>query len=157
MTRLPVELSRWISTSLTTAFEPVAAGLSLPYYVDGLDERDSSIVDNDHAELRFTGPFIRERSNGFFTVQMWVNVLLQRRMTMTGNAYDLIDWAGEFQRVMLGPIPVYKWGSGGDLLGCLVVENGRESVKVYHFGQVHLVDRKRESEVDALYTLELAV
>ena len=157
MTQLPVELSRWIITSLATTFDPVASGLSLPYYVDGLDERSEDIVRADHVELRFTGPFIRERTNGYYKIQMMVNVLLTRQMALTGNAYALLDWAGEFQRAMLGPIPVYKWGSGGELLGCLVVENKKESVKIFHFGQIHNVDRIRQSEVDALYTLELAV
>jgi hypothetical protein len=157
MTQLPDQLGRWVITSLATKFDPVSSGISLPFYVDGLDERSDAIVHSDHAELRFTGPFITEKSAGYYKIQMMVNVLLTRYMGMTSNAYSLVDWAGEFQRVMLEPIPVYKWGSGEDLLGCLVVANKKESVKIFHFGQISNVDRIRQSEVDALYTMELKV
>jgi hypothetical protein len=156
MAQLPAQLSRWIITSLATSFEPVASGLSLPYYVDGLDERSDEIVHSDHAELRFTGPFIRGAGPKYYKIQMVVNVLLTRYMNMTTNAYSIADWAGGFQRVMLGPLSVYKWGSGDDLLGCLVAEN-KEAVKIFHFGQISNVDRIRQAEVDALYTLELTV
>jgi hypothetical protein len=157
MAQIPDQLGRWLVTSLATYFKPVADGLSLPYYIDGLDERSDEIVHADHAEMRFTGPFIYERSKDYYKIQMVVNILLTRFMGMQSNSYYLVDWAGVFQQSMLTPLPVYKWGSGDDLLGCLMLENGAESVKIFHFGQISTTDRLRQSEVDALYRMELKV
>ena len=76
------------------------------------------------------------------------------------DAYDIVRWTGKFQNVMLEPIPIYKNGPGaGDdssLIDCLVVKKNRnEAVRIYHFGQISKEDRIRQSEVDALYGMEL--
>ena len=157
MAQLPSRLSRWLIASMAVSFQPVAVGLSLPYYVEGLDERTASIVEADHAEFRFTGPFITEIGPGNYKIGMLGNVLLSKLMGMESNAYSIVDWAGAFQNHMLDPLPVYKWGDGGDLLGCLTVDNKKENIKVYHFGQVSMTDRIRESEVNALYNMELTI
>ena len=157
MAQLPNQLGRWLITSMVTSFKLVADGISLPYYVEGIDERSEEIVSSDHAEMRFAGPFITETSSGCYKIQMVGNVLFTSFMNMRSGAYSIVDWAGEFQRFMLEPLPVYKWGDGGDLLGCLVVENKTDAVKIFHFGQISNVDRLRQSEVDALYKMELKI
>ena len=40
--------------------------------------------------------------------------------------------------------------------GCLIVKKTRnEAVRVYHFGQISKEDRIRQSEVDAVYGMDL--
>lgn len=156
-------LARWIFASIAFHFKSVASGLNLPYFVEGVDERDESTMRVDHAELRVTGPFIKEISKGYYTVDVGVNFLLTQRMAIAGaDAYAIVRWCGEFQHTMLEPVPIYKYGpdtlgvDDGSLIGCLVVKKGpNEAVRVFHFGQISKEDRIRQSEVDALYGMEL--
>jgi len=154
-------LARWILASIADHFQSVASGLSLPYFVDGIDERDESTMRASHVELRVTGPFIKEVSNNYFMVDVYINFYLTKQMAIAGaDAYDIIRWAGKFQDVMLLPVPIYKFGSGagddGSLVGCLVVKKGKnEAVRIYHYGQISKDDRVRQSEVDALFGMEL--
>ena len=154
-------LARWIFASIAKHFQPVAAGLSLPYFVEGVDERDEDNMRVDHVELRLTGPFIKEVSKGYYNVEVWVNFLFTKQMAVAGaDAYDIIQWTGTFQNEMLNPIPIYKYGSGaqddGSLIGCLDIKRTpNEAARIYHFGQVSREDRVRQSEVDALYYMDL--
>jgi hypothetical protein len=154
-------LARWIFASVASHFESVASGLSLPYFVEGVDERDDPTMRASHAEMRVTGPFIKEISSGYFTTEVGINVLLTQQMALSGaGAYDIVQWAGKFQDIMLDPVPVYKYGpSAGDddsLVGCLIVKKTRnDAVRVYHFGQISREDRIRQSEVDAVYGMDL--
>lgn len=153
-------LPRWILASVATHFETVASGISLPFFVEGINERESSTSNADHAELRTTGPFIKELSNDYFNVSVVINVLLTNYMNTTGGAYDLEGWCGTFQTTMLDPISIYKYGSGaGDddsLIGCLRIKKNRnDAVKVFNFGQLSGVDRIRQAEVDATYEMDL--
>lgn len=154
-------LARWIFASIASHFVSVASGLSLPYFVEGLDERDETTMRVDHVELRVTGPFIKEVSNNWHTVDVGINFLMTKQMDISGaDAYDIIRWTGKFMSVMLEPVPIYKKGSGvgddGSLIGCLVVKKSKnEAVRIYHFGQISMEDRIRQSEVDALYGMEL--
>lgn len=154
-------LARWIFASVAKHFATTASGLSLPYFVEGIDERDETTMRVDHVELRVTGPFIREFSNGYYKAQVAVNALFTKQMAIAGaDAYDIVRWCGKFQTEMLSPIPVYRYGTGVDddksLVGCLVNGGSKDDmVRVYHFGQVNKEDRVRQSEVDALYGMEI--
>jgi len=153
-------LSRWIFASAASHFAPVTASLSLPYFVEGVHERDDDTMKHSHVEMRVTGPNIKELSNGYYHVEAVINILLTSHMDMSGDGYDIIQWAGVFQDEMLPPIPIYKLGDGVDdddsLVGCLRIKKNKEdSVKVYHFGQLSGVDRIRQSEVDGVYGMEL--
>lgn len=154
-------LARWIFASIAFHFKSVASGLSLPYLVEGIDERNDDTMRADHVECRVTGPFIKETSNNWFMVDVGVNFLLTKQMAIAGaDAYDIVRWTGKFQSVMLEPIPIYKYGPGvGDddsLIGCLIVKKNRnEAVRIYHFGEISKDDRLRQSEVDALYGMDL--
>lgn len=150
-------LVRWVAISVAKHFESVAAGLSLPYLVEGITERTEALIRADHVELRLTGPFVKEVSKNFYTIEVAVNALFTMLLDMAGaDAYRLHRWTGKFQSVMLEPIPVYKYGSGvGDddsLVFCLVPKkNSADAVRVYHFGQLDKDNRVNQSEVDALY------
>jgi hypothetical protein len=152
-------LARWIFSSVAAHFEPVSAGLLLPYYVEGVDERSEDIVRDSRTELRITGPFIREMGPSDYRVDVTVNILLTQQMAIVGaDAYSIVGWAGRFQRSMLSGIPIYKFGDGADddgtLIDCLRVAGPTKEVKIFHFGQISNTDRLRQSEVDAEYTMD---
>lgn len=151
-------LARWIFASVAKHFESTASGLSLPYFVEGVDERTDDEMRADHVELRVTGPFIKEVSHNYWTVDVVVNFLFTSQMNLSGaDAYNIVRWCGKFQNIMLDPIPVYKFGDEpSTLVGCLVNKNNSaEAVRVYHFGQLDKDNRIRQSEVDALYGMTL--
>ena len=153
-------LARWIFQSIAVHFQSTASGLSLPYYVEGIDEMDDDIQRANHVELRITGPIIKEVSNGYFTVDVAVNLLFTRQMdSRDADVYSLIQWTGEFANVMLDPIPIYKKGTGADddgsLIGCIDVKKGdNEKVRVWHFGRLDKDTRINQSVVDALYGMD---
>jgi hypothetical protein len=152
-------LARWIFASVAKHFEPVATGLSLPLFVEGIDERTDDTQRADHAELRLTGPYVKEASKNYWLADVQVNLLFTSQMVMGGaDAYNIVRWCGKFQSVMLDPIPVYQYGdSPSTFVGCLKpVGNSAEAVRVYHFGQLDSNNRIRQSEVDALYRMEIS-
>jgi len=152
-------LARWIFASIAKHFESVASGLSLPLVVEGVDEKSDDNTRADHAELRLTGPFVREVSKNYWAVDMQVNVLLSAQMVLGGaDAYNIVRWCGKFQSVMLDPIPVFQYGdSPATFVGCLLPKgNSAEAVRVYHFGQLDKDNRVRQSEVDAVYEMTLS-
>lgn len=153
-------LARWIFQSIVVHFQSTASGLSLPYYVEGIDEMDDDIQRANHVELRITGPIIKEVSNGYFTVDVAINMLFTKLMdSRDADAYELMRWTGEFANVMLDPIPIYKKGTGADdddsLVGCIEVKKGsNEAVRVWHFGRLDKETRVNQSVVDALYGMD---
>jgi hypothetical protein len=150
-------LARWIFQSLALHFKSVADGISLLYFVEGIDERSNDTMQENHVELRVSGPKLKEVSKGYFNVMVTVNFLFTKNMNEVGaDAFDLIQWTGVFADEMLQPIPIYKKGNGleddGTLVGCLQVHKGRnEAVRVFQFGQLDKHTRIRQAEVDALY------
>ena len=153
-------LARWIFQSIAKHFVSVASGLSLPYFVEGIDERSDDTMRVNHVELRVTGPVLKEISNGYYTVNTVINFLFTKNMDeVSADAFDLIQWTGAFAEEMLKPIPIYKKGTGveddGTLIGCLQVNKGRnDAVRVYHFGQIDKDTRIRQSEVDAVFSMD---
>lgn len=154
-------LARWIFASVATHFATTASGLSLPYWVDGVDERDEDTMRVDHVECRVTGPFTKEVSNGYYKVDVGINFLFTKQMGLAGaDAYDIVRWTGKFHSVMLDPVPIYKYGPGvsddDSLIGCLVVKKDRnEAVRIFHFGQIGKEDRLKQAEADALYGMDI--
>ena len=152
-------LPRWIFASLAKHFEVVSATNNIPYFVEGVDERDKDNMQGSHSELRVTGPFIKEIANGQYHVEAVLNILVTFNMDMKGSAYEIVQWCGIFQDEMLAPLPVYKLGDGPDddqsLVGCLRAKGGsRDAVRVFHFVQVHITDRIRQSEVDGIFEMD---
>jgi len=152
-------LARWINISIAKHFEPFAAGFSLPYFVEGVDERDDE-VGEDHVEQRITGPQYREKGNGKYEVTVGINFLFTALMDMAGaDSYRLDRWAGKYSEEMMEVVPIYKYGTGADddqsFIGCLQLNNSKaRGVNIYPFGQLDKDHRVRQSEVDALYYMD---
>ena len=162
-TTLNENLARWVFASISVFFKNIADGLNLPLLVEGVDERESEVVLADHAELRLTGPFIREVSNGMWRTWTDINILLTDRMMMSvEDAYGIARWAGKFEQAMTERIPIYKYGTdAGDdqsLIGCLTQRKGTsESIKLVYFGQISREDRIRQAVVDGRYEMYLKI
>jgi len=160
-TTLDADLARWVFASIAVHFKTIADGLNLPLLVEGVDERESEIMREDHVELRISGPFVKEISHGYWRTQTDINILLMNRMAMsTEDAYGIARWGGKITQAMAERIPIYKYGSdvGDDesLIGCLTQRIGKsESVRLVHFGQIDRTDRIRQSVVDGRYEMYL--
>lgn len=154
-------LPRWIFSSVASHFETIADDNNIPLFIEGIDEHESEDSEQDHIELRLTGPIIKEVSKNYYTIDTNVNFLVTNLMSMSsGNAYKIIDWCGLIAYEMNKPIPIYKYGSGsGDdssLIKCMQIKKNRsDSVKIFHFGQVDKTYRVRQSEIDANYKMDI--
>ncbi len=158
--------NRWILASLADYFKGTANGLNLPVLVETLDQRTQAFMDvGDRAEVRITGPFMRELSKSYYQAYVDVNVLLTSRYDSRANAYDIVRYAGVFQAAMDQPITVWNYGSEpGDYvesdptsqvyIGYLLPRFGQPE-RTMHFGQIDTVDHLRQTEVEARYLIEL--
>lgn len=155
--------ARWIIASIAVYFKTVIDTLSIPLLCDGLDEREHANMHHSHAELRISGPFVKELSKDYWRIHIDINILLTYLMKSTeDNVYDLQTWCGVIQESMDGPINIYKYGgeAGDDAsyIGCLRSRMGKfEANRVFHFGQISKVDRVRQSMIDGRYMMELTV
>ncbi len=147
--------ARWIMASVAKHFAPTATALNIPMLVDGIDDRSTEVMEENHAEMRLTGPFVQKQSRNIYRIDVDVNILLTNLM-QAENAYDLQTWCGQFQEAAQGPINVYKWGSevgdDGTYVFCLTPRKSRmDMIRVLHFGQIGKVDRIRQSMIDVRY------
>jgi hypothetical protein len=153
--------TRWILASIAVYFKTALDTINLPLLCDGIDERELEKMHYNHAELRVSGPFIKELSKDYWEIRVDINILLIYFMQSDeNNIYDLQSWCGIIQSAMNGPINIYKYGGevgdGGTRIGCLRILQGRnEANRVMHFGQVSRVDRIRESMIDGRFIMEL--
>lgn len=162
--------ARWVFASVAFVLKGVATDNNIPVLVEHLDERSEAFIQSsDQAEIRITGPFISEPSNGYFCIEVAVNVLLKSRYDGQGkNAYTILKAAGLFQEAMSGEIPVWNYGGeAGDyqdgnsssqvFLGCLRPKDGRnEATRVFNFGQVDPTEKVKESVVDGHFVMEIS-
>ena len=160
---MDVNLARWTMSSIAVYFKTVADNLSITYFVEGVDERESDTMRVEHVELRVNGPYVRELSRNYWRVHIDVNILLIDYMTMsTENAYDINQWGGEFLAAMTGTIPIYRLGAGviddDSLVGCLTQRTGiSEPARLIHFGQISKEDRIRQAAVDGQFEMYLTI
>jgi hypothetical protein len=160
---MDANLARWTVASIAVYFKSVADGLSLTFFVDGVDEREPDTMREEHAELRVSGPMVRELSHNYWRIHVDINILLTDQMKMsTESAYDINHWGGTFLTAMTEPIPVYRYGDGADddgsLVGCLTQRRGfSEPTRLIHFGQISREDRIRQAVVDGRFEMYLSM
>lgn len=146
---------RWVQASVGDHFKTAANNISIPSLLEGIDERTTTFQDApERIEIRINGPFIKEQSNGYWHFDVDVNILIFSHMGgELPNAYSGTDIAGAMALAADTPIPIYKYGTGGNddqsLIGCLTLrQESKESVKVFHFGEIDRVNRLRQFGVD---------
>jgi hypothetical protein len=149
--------------SIAVYFKDVADTLSLTFFVEGVDEREPDTMRQEHAELRVSGPYVRELSYNYWRVHIDINIMLTDYMKMsTEDAYDINRWGGAFLVAMMDPIPIFRLGTGagddGSLVGCLTQRKGfAEPARLIHFGQVSREDRIRQAVVDGRFEMYLSM
>jgi hypothetical protein len=160
---LDANLARWTMASIAVYFKDVADTISLTFFVEGVDEREPDTMRQEHAELRVSGPYVRELSHDYWRVHIDINIMLTDYMKMsTEDAYDINRWGGVFLTAMTDPIPIFRFGTGpdddGSLVGCLTQRKGfSEPARLIHFGQVSREDRIRQAVVDGRFEMYLSM
>jgi hypothetical protein len=91
-----------------------------------------------------------------------INLLFTEYMDLDNDAYGLMDKVGRFQSEMLERIPIYRFGNSecdtDELIGCLSPHMTRDvGVDAFYFGQISKVDRVRQAELNATYTMTMAI
>ena len=158
--------ARWIISSVADHFiTNVSAPLSIPFLVEGFQDRDDSFEQApDRAELRINGPFTREQSKNYWRIWVDINILVMSNYDGTvRNRYSLVNNAGKFHEYADRCIPIYRKGdvsenpeNDGTLLGYLSPRSGKnDSVRSINLGQIHRVDRIRQTQVDGRYVMYL--
>ncbi len=153
---------RWVQASVGKHFHTAAATISIPALVEGIDERTTEFTNSQNRiEIRVNGPAIVEQSKGYWHFEVDVNILIFSHMGgAQPNAYDGTQITGVMAQASAALIPVYKYGNGVDddqsLIGCLTLRRGpKESVKVFHFGEINLEDRLRQFGVDVNLEMDI--
>lgn len=157
-----VNLPRWIFSSMAEHFRTVASGISLPYFVEGVDEEEALDFQRDSSLFRMDGPFAFQASGA--TLDEWYKVEIQILLTdlvalTNDNAYDIYAWAGVFQGSMLNDaLPIYRYGSGGEddqsLIGCLEPDTSvKNNIRVASYGMVDKDWRVKQVSVNGKFVL----
>lgn len=159
---------RWIFASIAKVLKQIATDNSIPVLIEHLDERNDSFQKApDRAEIRITGPFVTELSQGYFRAYVDVNVLLTSHYGGTAkHGYDILRLAGLFQEAMSKNIAVWNYGDqAGDFtsdsmtqvtIGCLEPRpEVSESIRVFNLGQTDRTVKQKQSVVEARYVLFL--
>ena len=146
---------RWVQASVAFYFKDVADNNNFKSMVEGLDERDTAFMEApERLEIRINGPDIVEQSHNYWHFEVGANILIFSHMGgQLPNAYSGTMIAGYMAQAASNPIPVFKFGNGVDddqsFIGCLTLRRGsKESVKVFHFGEINREDRLRQYGVD---------
>lgn len=152
-------LPRWIVASLTQYFKDVADGLNLHYFVEGIDEEEPEDFNRSSALFRVNGPDAR-LGGGKEIHRLELQILLTNLGNTQGDAYEPYRWAGKFQQVMLGPLPIYKYGTGPDddqsLIGCLIPDPlVLDFVRIVNYGQMNRTARVYQISVNGRFILEV--
>lgn len=158
--------TRWFISSVADHFKTnVATPLSIPFLVEGIDDRDDAFEQaSDRAELRTNGPFTRELSKNYWRIWFDINILVTSNFDgAVKNRYALEINLGKFHEFADTCIPIFKHGllsqsaeNDGTQLGYLSPRSGRlDSVRSINFGQINKTDRIKQAQVDARYLMYL--
>ncbi len=153
---------RWVQASVMDHFKIAATAQSFVSLLEGVEERTTAFMEApNRLEIRINGPFIAEVSANFWHFDVDVNILIFSHMGgQLPNAYEGTDMAGFMAEAASQSIPIKKYGTGGQddqsLIGCLALKSGRkESVKVFHFGEIDSVNRLRQMGVDTSFVMDI--
>ncbi len=153
-------IPRWVMASLTDLFKEVSDDLNLHYFVEGVDEEEPEDFNRNSALFRMNGPDVK-LGGGTETHRLELQILLTNLPNVPSeNAYEPYRWAGAFQETMLGPLPIYKYGTGPEddqsLIGCLEPDpNILDYVRIVSYGQIDKTSRVRQLSVNGRFVLQL--
>jgi len=148
---------RWIFASVAKHFDGVKGSYTL--YIEG-DERNTNEEQN-FAELRMDGPFIKKPCKQIVYLDVEVNLLIQSIQDHTSLYAGLIA-AGVFAAGFVDIIKVYKYGDGvpddDSLLGCLRLRDDRnnDTIDLGNFGIIRPDTRITQLTIEGHYRMELS-
>jgi len=155
-----VNLPRWIFSSMCDHFQTVADGISLRFFIEGVDETEALDFQTDSGLFRMDGPIAFQGSSGLEWYKVEMQILLTDIVATTNdNAYDIYTWAGVFQGSMLNnSLPVYRFGSGVEdddsLIGCLEPDTSvKNNVRVASYGMVDKDYRVKQVSINGKFVL----
>jgi len=141
-------------------FQTVSDGISLRFFIEGLDEAEALDFQVDSGLFRMDGPIAYQGSSGLEWYKVEMQILLTDIVATTNdNAYDIYTWAGVFQGSMLNDsLPIYRYGSGAEdddsLIGCLEPDTSvRNNVRVASYGMVDKDYRIKQVSVNGKFVL----
>lgn len=152
-------MPRWVMASLCDLFKTTADGINLHFFVEGIDEEEPEDYDRSSALFRMNGPDVK-LGGGTETHRLEIQILITILPIANSNAHPPYNWAGAFQEVMLGPLPIYKYGTGPEddqsLIGCLEPDpNVLDNVRIVSYGQLNKTARVFQMSVNGRYILQL--
>lgn len=126
----PVQLEKWILASVNEHFRTEITSMDFFFKAEKEQERKSN-----YAELRYNGPMFQETLKGQTLVKIDINILVSTFIDT--DMYQHLKNVGEVRAAFMD-IPVYKYGDGNALIGCisLVQLSGQgRYLKIEHFGR----------------------
>ncbi len=148
---------RWVRASILKHFETNRQGVHL--FIEGGD-RDTSGNQN-FAELRVDGPFLRENSKNCWDLTVEINVLIQGVLDKD-DLYKIEEPIGIMCAAFHRNITVYKYGEGNEddqsILGCLQIlvnDSEGDGIMVSRFGQIEADTNIEQATVEAHYRMRL--
>lgn len=151
--------TRWLVSSVAKHFDALRG--TLPMFMEGQDR--TRLTSSRLIELRFDGPFIKEESKNYYSLEVDVNVLVQNGID-DDDFYTIYTDTGIVSAAFTQTIPVYKYGNTADdddsLLSCLYLVphgRGKDTVMIQHFGQIEPKTRLLQSTVEGQYMMYLSL
>lgn len=153
MTNFELNLPRWIYASASLFFKNTIAG-RLPLYLEGQERRTEDVT--NHLEFRLDGPYVCEPTQGDYSIEFEINVLVVSKCDGVDHHKLYKDCGIALQ--CFKAIPIYKYGDGPDddqsVLECALLVKGtdqRDAIRVSHFGKVDPSKQCLQSSVEGHY------
>ena len=153
-------LPRWVFSSLCEHFQGVADSIPLRLFIEGVDEEESLNFQEDSALFRMDGPISFDASSHEEWYKVEIQILLTDLIALTNdNAYEIYEWAGEFQSDMMNSdIPIYRYGMGAEddqsLIGCLHPDHSvKNNIRMASYGMVDKDWRIKQVSVNGKFIL----
>lgn len=142
-------IARWCKSSIVKHF---TTQISSPYlYVEG---QDRSVLNgkSQYVELRIDGPVVKQPSKNHFTLNVEINCLISL-LGQGDNLYTIDDLIGKVAAAFTDNIPVYKYQTPGDYLGCFILD--RDGIFSANFGTVDPDAKVTQASVEGHYKMIL--
>ena len=139
---------RWIYASASKVFQTMADAYPIYFFLEGTKRRTDT--KSNFIEFRMQGPRVTEISNGYYRLDVEINILYS--IAISSDFHLPYKIAGKIVETM-SDICVYKYNDGDALLGVLTLK--RQPVVVAHFGQARPDTEVVQGTIEGSYTMHL--
>lgn len=149
------KVSRWMAASVYTRFKTKLELEALKVFLEG-ERRDTSKV-SKWVEVRFDGPYYRQKDRSSWIARIEVNLLVA--CALSSNIYEIFDITGLIAKNFTHNFPCYKYGNKSEddksFFGTMKIqESNRDYLKISHFGQIDPKVAQVQAVVEAAYEME---